>query len=389
MTESYKDRTRPASWRGLPFEMESADIETGRRGEDIQFPGSDRTLADDAGKAPTKLSFTAWIAGPDHDLRAIDLFGAFGQEGFGELVHPIFGSLVGICRTGRMSHSRTEGGVTRVSIDFVESGEPSFPVPEILTLETVDVTAAKVEAAAEEEFTASWSVDGESAYVLSQARKALGGLSSRFRLTLGGPLAESVSLASAVKSAIVRWDDEYESLASDPAGEIVDRIVELTQLLDVIDALRSLYGSEPYPTPTTGLSSEELTARGNREALYRLLERAALAQAARVAAQTDFDLYGEAVALRNELSARIAAEARQDDAVSGVMTDLRGRVVEDINGRMADLARLRTYTVRRTTSSIEVAWELYGDPTRAAEVEELNEVEHPGFIVADLTVRSE
>jgi prophage DNA circulation protein len=388
MVETWRDRVRPASWRGIDFEMESVGAETGRRGEDIQYPGSDRTFPDNTGRAPTRISFSGWIAGPDHDIRAKAMFGAMGQAGSGELVHPFFGPLIGVCRVGRVSHSRADGGVTMLDITFTQGGEPLFPAPDILTLEAIDVTAARVEAAAAESFAASWSVDGETAHVLDRARKALGKVTTKFRFALGGPFAENLSLAAAATAAVVRLEDEYQEIASDPVGEIVDRLSEVTQLLDVIESVRGLYGSSASAAPTAGLSEEEIQARANDEAVDRLVERLAIAQGSRVIAETEFETYEEAVALRDELSARAADEARTDSTISGPLIDLRGRVVEDVNARTTDLARLRTVEVRSTTSTIELAWRLYGDPTRCDEIAELNDLPHGGFVTAAVLVRT-
>jgi prophage DNA circulation protein len=44
--------------------------------------------------------------------------------------------------------------------------------------------------------------------------------------------------------------------------------------------------------------------------------------------------------------------------------------------------------VRSTTSTIELAWRLYGDPTRCDEIAELNDLPHGGFVTAAVLVRT-
>ena len=141
-----------------------------------------------------------------------------------------------------------------------------------------------------------------------------------------------------------------------------------------------------------GTASEQ-ASEDNREALGRLVERAALGQACRVLAEGDLDDYGEAVLRRDVLVARLESEAALAADVETVpdiyraLLDLRGQVVQDVDERAADAARMLAIVPTAPTSTIELAWRYHGDADRAIEIETRNQPQAPGFLPAGTAVR--
>jgi prophage DNA circulation protein len=370
---SWRDRLRPASWRGVPFWVDSAELSTGRVGDDHVYPGSDRHYAEDASRAPTQASIAGYLIGADHDEDARSLFAALAQAGPGELVHPWYGTLTGIARKGSVSQSRLEGGFTRVAIDFVESGDPSYPVASTLTLDTVDVSAADAESAAAAAFAEAWSVIGETGYIVGRATGTLNGWKARVE-SKSGRVAELVK--------------DIATLPLAAPETLSDLVLDVFAQFSTLAGLRDLYGTAPTEAPPTAGSAEEQTATDNDTAFQRLSERAALAQAARVSAATDWTIYDDALTARDELSDRLAAEGQTDQGFTGPAETLRAAVLADLDDRLTDLARLRTEDVKATTDALALAWRLYGDPSRADEIADLNDLPHPGFLDGAVTVLS-
>lgn len=80
-------------------------------------------------RATRRLTINAYLVGDDYAEQRDRLITAIETAGPGTLIHPQFGEMQG-CIDGQVtvSHSSTEGRMCRVSFQFVESGELSFPV---------------------------------------------------------------------------------------------------------------------------------------------------------------------------------------------------------------------------------------------------------------------
>ena len=83
-------------------------------------------------------------------------------------------------------------------------------------------------------------------------------------------------------------------------------------------------------------------------------------------------------ALDNHLSAQYQA-----------LLSLGAAVARDLQARAAPLPRLTTYSFPRGTSSIVLAYRLYGDANRADELRNENQVNHPAFMPPSGTALSE
>lgn len=372
---AWADRLLTGSWRGVPFQIvDNARLSTGRAGDDHVFPGSDVHYAEDASREPTRCTVDALLIGPDHDDDARVLFEALAQPGLGELVHPWFGRLTGIARRGEIAQSRAEGGLTRVSIDFIESGDPSYPAPDTISLDVVDVSAAALESAAMAAFGEAWSVVGETSYVLGEATRKLNGWATR------------VAVRSGVVAHLVR---DIATLPAQAPAVIADLVLAVFTEFADLASLRAHYSTAPTAAEPDAGSDEEQTARDNDLAFDRLTERLSLARAATVCAETDWAIYEDADNARTELGDRLAAEAYADQEFAGVAGTLRAVLIADLDERMTDLARRRDLDLTETTDAVSLAWRLYGDPTRADEIAAMNDAEHPGYLSGPLVVLSE
>ncbi|KJS76766.1 MAG: hypothetical protein JL55_17690 [Pseudomonas sp. BICA1-14] len=131
----------------------------------------------------------------------------------------------------------------------------------------------------------------------------------------------------------------------------------------------------------------------NQAAIYTLIERAAVAEAARLATGRPLDTAGstlpgltynnreEAVDTRDVLVAELDRQQLQASperyrALAGLTTAL----VTDLNRRSASLAPLTRFTPGATMPALVIAHRLYGDASRAGEIVARNRVAHPGFV---------
>lgn len=151
-----------------------------------------------------------------------------------------------------------------------------------------------------------------------------------------------------------------------------------------LSALRSLFGfgaevptysSASVPTPGS------VQQAANQAALSSLVRTTAIIEACVVATQLTPASYNEAIALRDELSAVLEAEAQTaTDAVYTALTALRLAVIADITVRAADLSRLVSVTVPVTLPALVVTYNLYGTVAGADSLVARNHIRHPGFV---------
>ena len=120
----------------------------------------------------------------------------------------------------------------------------------------------------------------------------------------------------------------------------------------------------------------------NRAAVAALVRRAAVVEASRAAASQDYASANDALAMREELGARLDLEmASASDATFRALGAVRTALVLDLAERGARLPALRSYRPGATLPALVVAHNIWGDATRADEVVSRNRtVRHPGFV---------
>ena len=106
-----------------------------------------------------------------------------------------------------------------------------------------------------------------------------------------------------------------------------------------------------------------------------------VAQAVGVSSLADARVYDDTIGLRNNLTQVLDAEAlNASDATFTALTDARGTVWRDLTERSRSGARLTSRTPPETTPALVLAYDLYDDATRNAEIVARNGVRHPGFV---------
>ena len=124
---AWRDQLRAASFRGVPFFVESHDFSTGRRGVQHEFVQRDQPYFEDTGRKAKQFSVTGYALGADYFSARDKIIEACEKEGSGELIHPYLGRQVVNCTDLKVRESQRDGGFVEFSFTFNESGEQSFP----------------------------------------------------------------------------------------------------------------------------------------------------------------------------------------------------------------------------------------------------------------------
>lgn len=398
---TWRDQLQPASFRGVPFYVRSADTEEGRRGVLHEYPLRDDPFVEDMGRKAGEFTLEAIIVGEDYFPARDALRDALKQPGAGELVHPTLGRMqVALVASVRFVESLTdEGGMARFTLRFTETAENIQPAADTNTAAVTDEAADVAEEAAADEFADVFDVADQPEFVGLNAKELLGEALQTINAVRAGitpdlsVVGEFVNDLSAVGSALATLITTPATLATRIFGLYAGLRGAIQRPLDALAAMGRLfgYGSKKSPVPMTTPARRVQAA--NRTAIETLVRRAAVIEAARASARIDFSApatasapritYQQAIAMREQLADALEDEAATASAaVFNALMDLRAAVVRDITARGADLPRLVTISMPATLPALVVAYRAFGDTAREAEIVARNPilVRHPGFV---------
>ncbi len=393
---AWEDQLRKASFRKVPFMVESHEAEFGRRSVTHEYPNSeDPPFVEDMGAASDVFMVEAFVIGPDYTDDRDSLMDALAQPGEGELVHPYLGTLsVSVTDRVRMHESTAEGGMARFAIVFTRTGQAEQPGDEEATEDLVLQQCDRAEFAAQAEFTEVFNVEGPS-FVLQGATGLVGQALDRIQALTSilpaqvGALGDLLPALQAARGTIASLVNTPATLAGTITG-LVSGLVDLptggagNTGATSLRLARELFafGADLPAVPQTTPSRQRQA--GNQSALVGLVQRAATIAAARASAGMTFASFNDAVKVRDELAdqADRLAEAATQDQSHFALADLRAAVVRDITARGADLARTVSLQTPQSLPALVLAYNLYEDATREDEVSARNNSRHPGFMAA-------
>jgi hypothetical protein len=126
----------PASFRGVPFHVEIASQDVGRRAVVTRFPGVDTKAIDDFGVLAGEIYIDGFLVGDDYQAQASALKAALETPGPGTLIHPWLGEfLVVVVSPASIRFDVQELRVARFSASF-------DPAPGVGTLPAIDTFGA-------------------------------------------------------------------------------------------------------------------------------------------------------------------------------------------------------------------------------------------------------
>lgn len=384
---------QPASFRGVPFQVEANELGAGRRNQLHEYPQRDKPYVEDLGRAARELSFEAFVVGADYVDQVKKLLAAFETAGPGTLVHPWFGSMqVSLKDRGRVRFSAALGYAS-VALEFIEAGELEFPSVSTSTPAQSRLAASKIETSAVNSFTKEFSVRGVQDFVSAAALSTAGGIVSA--------IADSDFLSFDG----LGFAEDADGLLGD-LGDLIDYPLELASSLadfislsdvvalagwamdwsSVIDGLLRMWGSPPLAAPVRPsiYTPSRQQAYANTRASKALARQMLLAQAVGLSSLGEAKVFDESVGVRDRLCSALDEECMTaPDEVYTALQDARGAVWKDLTVRSRDSARLATLQPPATAPALVLAYDYYEDATREADIVARNRVRHPGFVPPD------
>lgn len=385
---AWRDNLRPASFRGIPFEVATRQYAGGRRVATHEYPKRDEPSNEDMGRKARQLSVEAFQFGAEYLGPRNTLLDALEKPGPGEYVDPWGLSHTVVVRTFSASERLDMGGYVAWRIDFAEDAEGGHSSRTDTTALTARA-ADSAEVAYVHDFPERFSVAGPDILRTTALATVEAWLDGARTTSWTTPAAQR-SLLNIRRQAVSLLDAPH-SLADGLLG-VVSALMAGTSAkanggVSRYAAATELAAMAPARPTLTDTSAQDAV---NQAALADLTSGLAVVQAARATAHMDFDVYEDAVEVRQQVAKALdMAMTTASDPLYEALHTLRTAVVRDITARGADLARLADLTPGATLPSLVIAYGYYGDASREADMLARNPtiIRHPGFVPGGRTLK--
>jgi hypothetical protein len=407
-----------ASYKGVPFYVQTHGLTSGRRLVVHQFPNRDTPFVEDLGAESRSYKVTAYLVGDDADAVAVSFQTLLNARGHGQLNLPLLENPVPAhVKSWTRSFDKDKLGFIAFEIEFVREGAPgAFGGASVLTLglsaQLAFDAAGRLAALA----GPLMSIAGLGAILTSPlvlAGSLTGAVADRLLSTASGILGQPLELvasgarfaadAAALAGPVIGSVDTLAAMVSVlrqdsglPASEnaaatrqivsfVADAPSRVTSRddgvgIDLVEIARAI-GEAGDPDLVYASARDLFDAVDSADVLVdapRLLLGVVLAEAA---LRRTFSDRPSGVTARADVSSRLSVLAASfDPAIAAAARDLRDRTVEYLSRLITDLAPVVTVSAGRSLPSLWWAWRLYQDPARAVELAARNRVPHPSFM---------
>lgn len=391
----------------MPFHVAAADTLVGRRAVVHEFPLSDTPQPEDLGRKATEFTVDGFLIGDDYIDQMQRLIGALTFPGPGTLVHPSHGTKqVVLAQPGRLRESFIEKrGLVSFTLTFIEVGDAvqeSFEAPD--TQQVVEDNADGAYDPCALDFSSKFSIAGAPDWSVAsligeidRATGVLAGIRAGMGLNLSA-LTVLTNSAALFKVNLVTLLNKPDDLAN----ALIGQVRSLTDLFDfnppagmssfsasryTVAPLNAMLELASYGNPGSATARPPVPLNGtaprtqqaaNQDAVFALIRRTAVIEAARAVVFQPFNSYDDAAAVRDSVYDAIEAEIlTAPDAVYQALAALRVAVVADVGQRGLDLTRLSSITLMDSVPALVLSHRLYGTTAYADELVERNNVLNP------------
>ena len=370
--------TAKGSFRKAEFVIENDDLAFGRRNQVHEYPLRDKPMVEDMGRSKREFTIKVFVIGADYKAKRDALINAIEKPGPGPLVHPYFGTMSVSIISARKSESTNAGGKAEFTLTCVEVGNLAIVVQATDTVAAVAQAVEKTLADSIKDFGDNFSVIGQAADFVQGVVDDVANVMAAVEDVVGDVVGDITSL---INSPL-----DMASLITGSINSIGNTLKTPLSALSVYQGLFNA-GSTSATVPTN--TSSRQTQANNVQALHLLVQRAAVAEAARMSSQIDFAARDDALAAMDKVLDAIDAQIEATNNVTGepitdavyqALIDMRTAVANDLRSRGAKLAQLTAYTPETTLPALVIAHQVYGDASRDEEIITRNNIRHPGFV---------
>lgn len=400
----WLQQLQQASWRDVPFHVDTVDVSAGQNTIIREYPFHDKPTVFSMGDAVEEIKFSAYVVGDDYLTQLKALREVLNGEGV--LVHPTQGSIrcyfVGKYTVKEAPTS--QGGIARLDLTFVRAEERRYPIGKANTNDQLRDAATEARKSALQKFVEKFDASNSPGWSLENMKNSFSGAME----TVWGKLStvqKNITYANnMVKQYISGPTTEIFSQAS-VIGNMVSDVMKIPDniesglALNQFSALRSMWSTSPSKAVTNSYQAtnvsvdtsagqkisvamkqsenayqtpERIQEAKNLNAIHDFIEVTATIAAIEALAQVNLENYDQALALRSDVSQQMMHILKISAADHDVITRLHTAVLTDLKARSSSLSRLTTYTPETYQPVIYISYRLYGTVTYADEIMTLN-----------------
>lgn len=385
---SWRDQLQPASFRGVPFYVDSSNEVFGPNILVREYPFSSLPDFEYTSRRAHSISFAAYVMGEQYMDARDALIKALEKPETGELVHSWRG-LFSVVFNGeiRLTETKQQGGVARFELTFVKAAnqEPQAPRPSAKGQLQAAVKIA--DQANQSAFADAFDASSSAAFVVQDAAAKLDTVTTAIE-TAGTAVVDG-TLDSPFMQALTELNTQGRQLLAQPqrlAGQLVTVVAAITQestdfAVNLV-ALKTLFNidvTDPGIQPTTARRVQQIA---NQKALSFTLQMAATTAAVAAVAEQPFTWYRQAEQYRQTLNQQLKKLRGQapNASIKNSLQELQTRLQWAIAEQTQTLARLRGHTPARTLPAAVLSQQLYGQGNRGAEIARHNGILNPLFV---------
>lgn len=414
------EQLQPASFRGVPFEVEASGITVGRRTVVHEYPQRDRPYVEDMGRATRNITLQCFVVGSDYLEQAQALMHELEEPGPGTLIHPWLGEMeVTITSVSELLFDQGLG-VASVTITATEAGDLEFPAvtadEDTEALEAADA----VEKSAVDKFCEDFDLSTINDWIDSALE---GSLLDALNFVSAGDLGKLFDYAEGVANLA---DKAMALLSTDPKifATRLAGALGLSRWATTVSAWRGVAKSlknlckhdklkartkayaERKGEPMSDVTRQVMKSQAAIETLVRQLLIAQMVGVSTLVAtskdvsspdgeedtRTTTRSYDEIVELRDELSQVLDDELlmEESDEMYQTLDEARTAIFDVLTHKADALQHVVIVKPDDVFPAVVLAYDYHDDADRDLEIARRNSVEHEGFCPAsELRVLSE
>lgn len=411
------EQLQPASFRGVPFEVEASGITVGRRTVVHEYPQRDRPYVEDMGRATRNITLQCFVVGSDYLEQAQALMHELEEPGPGTLIHPWLGEMeVTITSVSELLFDQGLG-VASVTITATEAGDLEFPAvtadEDTEALEAADA----VEKSAVDKFCEDFDLSTINDWIDSALE---GSLLDALNFVSAGDLGKLFDYAEGVADkAMALLSTDPKIFATRLAGALglsrwattvsawrgVAKSLKNLCRHDKLKARTKAY-AERKGEPMFDVTRQVMKSQAAIETLVRQLLIAQMVGVSTLVAtskdvsspdgeedmRTTTRSYDEIVELRDELCQVLDDELlmEENDEMYQVLDEARTAIFDVLTHKADALQHVVIVKPDDVFPAVVLAYDYHDDADRDLEIARRNSVEHEGFCPAsELRVLSE
>jgi prophage DNA circulation protein len=409
MSDLWKARLLPASFRGIPFFIESHEHSGGRNTKRHEMPDRDGGLNEDLGKKTDLFRFEAHVVGDNYFFIRDALIEAMKTKSSGVLIHPYLGIKSVQAEGYTLREDTKQGRIAFFSLEFGEAGSSLFPFSQIDSHVAFATSAVSTIAQIQNGFELVYTVAQLPAFVLESAESALTDLANTVENIFSNVRLDSTQHAN-MKKRVDDFRADISDLARDGAelttgvngliGGLVDLVPDppdastidstsgrddkLAVFNDLV-VFDAGVGEIPETTPS------RIAEKSNITQINNLVQQLALVYKSQQIVDKEFKSNQEAEEARTETIESIEVQllkAELSDDSFQALEDLVAKLVLAVPDVNSNFANIRTRNQLNSVPSLVLSYNLYESVDNEQDIIDRNSLREPGFAQGLLEVLS-